>query len=224
MPKIVKKCWEKIKMHSNGHPVILITINNYQNYIDVDQEILRKFNEGILLPAIFADLIRLKLLAVYGGLWIDATIYLTEDLKDDYFNKQFFSIKNYPISNFSVSDYKWCSFFLGATKESPYFKQLSIAFEKYLHDKKYIMNYLMIDYFIDILYQNDDTFRLLIDAVPITNEHMHTLRENFNKPHNSNIWKKWLSDTCIFKLTYKGNLQCVDDNNRTTFFGFIMSK
>lgn len=67
-------------MHSNGHPVILITIDNYQNYIDVDQEILRKFNEGILLPAIFADLIRLKLLAVYGGLWIDATIYLTEDL------------------------------------------------------------------------------------------------------------------------------------------------
>ena len=90
-------------MHSNGHPVILITIDNYQSYIDIDQEILRKFNEGILFPAILADLIRLKLLAVYGGVWIDATIYLTEDLNDDYFNKQFFFDKELPyIQFFSV--------------------------------------------------------------------------------------------------------------------------
>lgn len=169
-------------------------------------------------------MIRLKLLATYGGLWIDATMYLTKDLSDDYFVKPFYSIKNYPVSNFSVSNYRWASFFLGATVDSLYFKHLAYVFEKYLIDKRYIMHYLMIDYFIDLLYRNDEYLKALIDSIPITNEHMHTLRENFNKPYNLQEWREWTSNTTIFKLTYKGELRYRDASYREAFFGFITSK
>lgn len=52
---------------------------------------------------------------------------------------------------------------------------------------------------------------------------MHILRENFNKQYNVSEWKEWVSDTGIFKLTYKGDLQSVNKYNRTMFFGFVMS-
>ena len=90
MPSIVKKCLESITNHSNGHSVNLITIDNYSEYIDIDKKFLQRYYNGTLLPAHLADLFRLKLLADYGGLWIDATIYLIKDLEDIYFNKQFF--------------------------------------------------------------------------------------------------------------------------------------
>lgn len=41
MPVIVKKCLETIRMHSNGHQVNLITIDNYFKYIDIDPRILK---------------------------------------------------------------------------------------------------------------------------------------------------------------------------------------
>lgn len=39
------------------------------------------------------------------------------------------------------------------------------------------MHYRMIDYFIDLLYKNDESLRTIIDAISITNEHMRVLRK-----------------------------------------------
>ena len=69
---------------------IIDLIKEQAEYIDIDKKFLQRYYNGTLLPAHLADLFRLKLLADYGGLWIDATIYLIKDLEDIYFNKQFF--------------------------------------------------------------------------------------------------------------------------------------
>ena len=81
----------------------------------------------------------------------------------------------------------------------------------------------MIDYFIDLLYKNDESLRAIIDSIPATNEYMHTLREKFNKPYNVSEWQDITSNTSIFKLTYKGEQRCDDEFGNKTFYGFIMS-
>lgn len=53
-------------------------------------DILLSANGGILPSVNLSDLIRFKLLAAYDEVWVDATIYLTKDLDDTYFNKPVF--------------------------------------------------------------------------------------------------------------------------------------
>lgn len=99
-------------------------------------DILLSTNGGILPSVNLSDLIRFKLLAAYDEVWVDATIYLTKDLDDTYFNKPvFFLNKELSALRFFCNIHKWASFFLGATVDSPYFKHLAYVFEKYLIDK-----------------------------------------------------------------------------------------
>lgn len=115
MPEMVKKCFNSIIRYSNGHPVKLITFENYKDYVQVDHRIVDKVKNGTFKLAHFADLVRLKLLEQYGGLWLDSTILLTANINEDFFQK-FFSVKIRPVDNDSVSDYRWCSFVLGGVK------------------------------------------------------------------------------------------------------------
>lgn len=112
MPEMVKKCFDNIVKYANGHPVKLITFDNYKDYVQIDKRIVDKVKSGKYMLAHLADLVRVKLLEQYGGLWLDSTILLTENINEDFFHKSF-SVKNTPLDNNSVTEYKWCSFVLG---------------------------------------------------------------------------------------------------------------
>lgn len=223
MPPIVQKTYSSILRHSNGRQVHLITLSNYMDYIEISQEIIVDYKRGTLMAATLSDLIRFKLLAKYGGLWLDATILLTGDVEEEMFNHSFYSIKNPPVSNFSVTEYKWAGFILGTIKNANYFKRLAFAFETYLKNEKVILHYLMVDYFIDLMYKNDESFKTEIDSIDVSNVDMHTLRESFNEPFDKQKWDKIMGTTHIFKLTYKGKPKEFDEYNHMTFYGYLMS-
>ncbi len=77
MPPIVRLCYERAKRFCLNHPVILLNRENLKNYIDVPQIVYDKLDTGKFTIQFFADLIRNILIAKYGGIWMDATIYLS---------------------------------------------------------------------------------------------------------------------------------------------------
>ncbi|WP_151676196.1 MULTISPECIES: capsular polysaccharide synthesis protein [Acinetobacter] len=74
IPNIVKLCIKSVKTHCFDYEVNILNSSNINQYID-----LPLLNEDVL-PAQKADLIRLELLTNYGGVWMDASIFLTENL------------------------------------------------------------------------------------------------------------------------------------------------
>lgn len=48
MPDIAKACFNSIKMHAGTHPVILITGENYKEYVTLPSEIVEKQQKGII--------------------------------------------------------------------------------------------------------------------------------------------------------------------------------
>jgi hypothetical protein len=48
MPDIVKACYNSIQKHACNHPVILITEENFRNYIDMPEYIINKQKEGYI--------------------------------------------------------------------------------------------------------------------------------------------------------------------------------
>lgn len=222
MPEMVKKCFNSIIKYSNGHPVKLITFENYKDYVQVDHRIVDKVKSGTFKLAHFADLVRLKLLEQYGGLWLDSTILLTANINENFFQK-IFSVKIRPVDNDSVSEYRWCSFVLGGGKNIRFiYSHLSSMLERYMLENEVFIDYLLIDYFLDILYRENRLVKEMIDAIPYTNPNLHNLRIKFDNEFDKVQWDSMLSDTEIFKLTYKGKHSKQNDKGMPTFYGYIL--
>lgn len=71
-PYIVRKCYASWKELNPNWNIVFLDENNVSDYVDL-QTILTKSN-NMQIQAM-ADLIRLNLLAKYGGVWVDATCF-----------------------------------------------------------------------------------------------------------------------------------------------------
>lgn len=72
-PEIVKTCVNSIKNNSGVHNVVILTDDNYRNYVDIPDIIEKRRKEGIISRTAFSDILRMCLLAKHGGMWLDST-------------------------------------------------------------------------------------------------------------------------------------------------------
>ena len=93
-PHLVKECYKSWKTLNPEWEVIFLDETNFRQYADVEPVLAKQKN---LQRQAIADLIRAKLLAQYGGVWIDATCYCQVPLDDwlnDYTRSGFFAFRN----------------------------------------------------------------------------------------------------------------------------------
>ncbi|OOF35812.1 capsular polysaccharide synthesis protein [Rodentibacter heidelbergensis] len=91
VPPIVKVCFISVDHFKGEYEVIRLDDNNLSEYLKLPGFILEKKNLNYKFKhAFFADLIRLALLDVYGGVWLDATIFLTGNLPKKLLNMDYF--------------------------------------------------------------------------------------------------------------------------------------
>lgn len=83
-PDIVKLCFQSVEKYKGDYTVIRLDNDTIFNYIDFPEFIKEKTDKGKIKYVFLSDLLRLALLDVYGGVWLDATILLT-----DYFPERF---------------------------------------------------------------------------------------------------------------------------------------
>ena len=84
-PELVEICIRSLKRALGDKEFIcLLDAENVWNYIDLPDYIVQKWENGVISNTHFSDLIRLRLLNVYGGIWIDATVYFTGSKLPDY--------------------------------------------------------------------------------------------------------------------------------------------
>lgn len=92
-PEIVKICYNSLKRYNSDKEVIVITENNYSNYVEFPKFIIDKYNAGIINKTHFSDLLRMELLIKYGGCWADATALFTSKIPDSIFDSEFFAFR-----------------------------------------------------------------------------------------------------------------------------------
>ena len=75
MPSLVKACFQQLQ--KNNPEVNLVTLDNYSQYlVDLPTKIIDRVRKKELTWAFFSDVLRTSLLAVHGGLWLDATVWV----------------------------------------------------------------------------------------------------------------------------------------------------
>lgn len=90
-PEIVKTCYNSLVNNLTDKDIILLTEENYRNYVTFPDYIQTKIDKGLIGKAHMSDLLRLELLEKYGGTWIDATVFISDkNIPDFIFSSDFF--------------------------------------------------------------------------------------------------------------------------------------
>ena len=84
-PTIVKKCLLSWKLKNPTWEIIELNDDNLSEYINIEEEIPNIQKKNITKTS-YSDIIRIFLLAKYGGCWCDATLFCNQSL-DIWLNK-----------------------------------------------------------------------------------------------------------------------------------------
>ncbi|MEF2736683.1 polysaccharide biosynthesis protein [Bifidobacterium pseudolongum subsp. globosum] len=193
-PPIVRACVDSIRRHANGRSVNIITRDSLDSFVIIDTNIMDNVRRGMISITTLSDIVRFALLYKYGGIWMDATMYLTQDLDSSIAWYRFYSIPNHevaPVRN-------WTGYFMGGMKGNPLFSVMYQAFVKLYSRTNHIPDYFMIDIMLSAAYTHIPSVRQMIDAVPQNNIHRFYLANHLN---DGDI--ELPEDTYAYKLTYK---------------------
>lgn len=206
MPKTVKYCYDSIVKYSNGATVELITMNNYRDFVNIPSHIIDKVSKGKITLTHFSDIIRSHLLAEHGGIWIDATLLLTSNLK--LFSYPFYSLKfrNHNDDISFVSEYRWSAFFMAGVKGNVVHSFLKDMFNAYHKDNKILIDYFLVDYVIALAYNHIPAVKKMIDDVPYFDGDIYYMERNLSNKVDISELRAVLEKCNIFKIGYKGLL------------------
>lgn len=223
-PPLVKRCIRSIRENAGCHPVHLIDRENYKTYLEIPEYILAKVSDGTMCIANFSDYLRFSLLAAYGGLWLDATIYCPGPIPEDYFRIPLFTCKGtLGDPGGYLSRYRWTSFCFGGNRGNVMFRYMQKAFDAYWRVCDTAIDYLLVDYLIDLGCRKLPAVRQLLDAIPENNLHRDDLQAAMNAVLPADAFDSVIrSDTALYKLSWREHyVEETADGQESIFHAFI---
>lgn len=201
LPEICSHCLKSIELNCREAEIIFIDKSNYKYFVKIDPVIEKKFGLGIIPIQQFSDVLRVELLKTYGGLWLDSTMFIISNLENE-LNSRFFTLKHGKTTSF-VSNGRWSISCIGSEKAHPLFVFLSDAFKRYYSKYDELIDYFLMDYLVDIAYENIPMVSVDIDSVAKNNPDVYFLQNNFYEMFDPTEFKKIISETRIFKLNWR---------------------
>lgn len=210
VPSVVQDCFESVDQFAGDYCVIRLTDKNLADYLDLPTFVQEKRDR--FSSAHFSDLLRLMLLHVYGGVWLDATIRLSAPLPVAYISCDFFAFRRdskEPNQKYWRNTY---AYYFGWAKGFRVNMLNSILFAK--KDNKTVTdlcnlmlywwkdNAVIPDYFFfQILC---DVYGLPADMPIVSDTLPHYLQQSINDPKFNLMSREEILRTIpIHKLTYK---------------------
>lgn len=226
MPLMVKSCVNRIKEMNNGHEVVILTDRNVGKYIDFDPVVWQKYKEGKITRTHFSDFIRVAVLYRYGGVYFDSTIYPTRPLDDKFFNLPFFSNHTERTPNDpQIAHSRWSSFMCGCRRGNLLMKAALETFTEYWKRYNGLMDYVLIDYTYNLLYNHVPSIKQMIDNTPFNNPHIWDQQACLDKPCTEERFAELMAEPLadVYKFSYKDSigLPLHDENGTPTLLGRI---
>lgn len=221
-PEIVRRCVGSVEAHAGGHEVVVVTDDNLAEYAEFPAWLMDKCRAGIITRTNLSDLLRLSLLAEYGGLWLDSTFFCTGDLEGAAFGVPLFSIKRPDYGHCSVA----CGYFAGysyACNDDTrwMFRVFRDFFLHYWETNDLMVDYLIVDYVVAFAQRHCPEIAGAFAAIEPNNPRCDDLFCLLGEPFDEETWADLKAETSLFKLSWKQEFPTWRDG-RDTYYGKLI--
>jgi hypothetical protein len=140
----VKACFASVDRNSSGYDHIILDDLSISSYLNLPKHIVEKYESGLINKTHFSEIIRCTLLSEYGGVWLDSTVFLSDQIGEQFKSKSQYLFVKVPSSDiFGPKEILFDTWVLSSPKQSEYFDKLKNFFYNYwLKENK------QIDYFL----------------------------------------------------------------------------
>lgn len=203
-PAIVRICLERMHKIFNKR-LIVITKENFHCYANIPKEIIYKFEAGIISSTAFSEIIRLELLCLYGGLWIDSTVLIyKEDVSHIPFESRFLSLKGRDYLPEGEVLGLFPMFFL-FSKEAGYIPLIKVRelLLYYWMKNSFQIDYFLLDYIFKYVYMSNVEFRRDVEKCPLLGLNRFLISDVVK--NNKSITNIFEDPIGIYKVSYKNS-------------------
>lgn len=196
-PAIVQICNRRLKELHSDSELVHLNANTWQYYVDLPDGVLAKLPPN---KAHFSDVLRMALLARYGGIWLDATCLPTQSL-----TKSFNSLVGdagfftYHSSIARISNWFFCT-----TGDNYVAKLMYEMLAAYWEEHEHALHYFVFHQIFEVLYYLDERFKAIWDSsVKISSIEPHLIQKAMFSEFNSEAFTQMYKSALVHKLTYK---------------------
>lgn len=205
-PDVVRACIRSVeKYKGDDYKQIILDRESIKEYVQIPENIEKLKEKGIIKSAHYSDILRTYLLVEYGGIWIDATVLLTDELPDYIKDAELFVFQN--ELRLDCDNLNMASYFISSAPHNVVLEHCKDIFSRYWNENLFLNNYFMFLHAFTMLTQCNEECRNSFAKIPFFS-YIPVQRfqvELLNK-YNEQRWKQIKSISPIHKLSYKANV------------------
>lgn len=201
-PELVRACVESVRRNKPiDFDLVIITEDNLSEYVEFPSYISEKAANGTISRTHLSDILRAELLYLYGGLWIDATVYCGRRIPNYMCRGEVFAFQ---WSLFDPSVLKISSWWLYAEENQSIIRDVRNLLYEYWRNETQLRNYylfhIMFSRAVDGSRRNREAFSNMIYAC---NSNPHILYGKLGCEFDVDEWRVLNEISPVHKLSYK---------------------
>ena len=204
-PRVTRTGLASLRRNLPDYEVRVLTWNNLKDYVDLPRVIYDKFSAGWIAGAHFSDILRLALLSKYGGLWVDSTVYCSDDrLVRNIEKKNMFMYQN--LMTATSKTIKMSNWLIASKKDNPYLVEVSRMLIDYYSNSNFTEDYFVCHLLLTLFAEK--YVDIWEDMDIYNNNNPHMLQYMMNKPYDEEMFNRIMVKSSFHKLNH--HIELVD--------------
>lgn len=204
-PELVKQCVASVEKYKNNNKHIVLDKNNVKSYTDIPDYIWKLNEAGVIKSAHMSDIIRTNLLTKHGGIWIDATVLLTDILPEYITEADIFVFQNYIKSD--LDGLNMANYFIASKPHNPLLERIQFLMNNYWKENRFPNNYFMFLHAFTMITQSSNEMKAAFSKVPFFSFiPVQRFQEELLNQFDEKRWEQIKSMSSVHKLSYKANV------------------
>ncbi len=202
IPPLVQTCLNSVDKYKGKCNRIFLTPENVKEYVEIPQVFWNLKEKGIIKTAFFSDILRTCLLIQHGGIWIDATVLLTEELPAYITDADLFIFQN--DLKIDLDGLNMASYFISAKKDNKILKETLSALIKYWKENRFLVNYFTFLHTFTMVTQASKENKELFKNVPFFSFlPVQQFQSELLNQYTEERWNEIKKISGVHKLTHK---------------------
>ncbi|AUJ65719.1 hypothetical protein B9057_15040 (plasmid) [Aestuarium zhoushanense] len=201
-PEVVKTCRLQIGYITKKQGLNLIELNyeNLKSYIDIPWVIEKRLRDGTISLAHYSDYVRTKLILMYGGMWVDSTLFFSDLISPDIFEHELFLFR----FRKNTSQHSSNQLIYAVSSGNEILRKMVSFLEYYWTSAKRPESYFFYHYIFSVFASQGGLQKDGIESMHYS-ENNHYCYEEFLKSDWTSMKSLNFSKSFVHKLTYKDN-------------------